>query len=260
MGRITLEQLFSLKGKVALVTGGARGIGKGVAEHLAAVGADIVIIDILLDAAQETADEFAKEYGVRACALYCDVTDPQSVEECIEKAANNMGTLDLLFNNAGIGMHKHCLEVTPEDWKKVNDVNYNGVFYVATTFARYLVKNNKKGVIVSTASMSGSIVNVPQEQVAYNSSKAAVIHMTHSLAVELAQYGIRVNCISPGYMHSPILDQRPKERLDFWCERIPLKRIGYPKDLATGVIYLMADSSAYTTGCNLVIDGGYTLL
>ena len=260
MGNITLEQLFSLKGKVALVTGGARGIGKGVAEHLAAVGADIVIVDVLLEAAQETAAEFARDYGVRSCALYCDVTDPQNVEACIEKAAAEMGTLDLLFNNAGIGMHKHCLDVTPEDWKKVNDVNYNGVFYVATAFARYLVRNKKKGAIVSTASMSGSIVNVPQEQVAYNSSKAAVIHMTHSLAVELAQYGIRVNCISPGYMHSPILDQRPKERLDFWCERIPLNRIGYPKDLATGVTYLMADSAAYTTGCNLVIDGGYTLL
>ena len=259
MGKITLEQLFSLKGKVALVTGGARGIGKGVAEHLAAVGADLVIVDVLLEAAQQTADEFHADYGVRTLALYCDVTDPAAVEACVQEAGDKMGTLDLLFNNAGIGMHKHCLEVTPEDWKKINDVNYNGVFYVATAFARYLVKNNKGGSIVSTASMSGSIVNVPQEQVAYNASKAGVIHMTHSLAVELARYGIRVNCISPGYMHSPVLDQRPKERLDFWRERIPLKRIGYPKDLATGVIYLMADSAAYTTGCNLIIDGGYTL-
>ena len=259
MSKITLEDLFSLKVKVAMVTGGARGIGKGVAEHLAAVGADIVILDVLLDAALITAQEFNETYGVRTLAMYCDVTDPDSVEKCIREAAGQMGTLDLLFNNAGIGMHKHCLEVTPEDWKKINDVNYNGVFYVATAFARYLVSNKKGGSIVNTASMSGSIVNVPQEQVAYNASKAGVIHMTHSLAVELARYGIRVNCISPGYMHSPVLDQRPQERLDFWCERIPLHRIGYPKDLATGVIYLMADSAAYTTGCNLIIDGGYTL-
>lgn len=171
-----------------------------------------------------------------------------------------MGTLDILFNNAGIGMHKHCLEVTPEDWKRVNDVNYNGVFYVATAFARFLVSQNKGGSIINTASMSALIVNVPQEQIAYNSSKAGVVQMTHSLAVELARYGIRVNSISPGSIFTEMTAKRPKELRDFWCSRIPLGRMGTPEELATGVIYLASDSAGYTTGCNLVMDGGYTII
>ena len=156
-------------------------------------------------------------------------------------------------------MHKHCLEVTPEDWLKVNDVNYNGVFYVATAFARYLVAHEKGGSIVNTASMSATIINTPQEQIAYNSSKAGVVHMTHTLACELARYNIRVNCISPGYMQTPMTAKRPQELKDYWCERIPMGHMGVPDNLATGVIYLMSDSAAYTTGCNLIMDGGYTL-
>lgn len=257
--KLSLESMFSLKGKVCIITGGARGLGKGIGEYIAAAGADIVIVDVLQELAEETAKEFANNYGIRALAVACDITNPGEVENTVAFIGEKMGTMDLLFNNAGIGMHKHCLDVTPEDWKKVSDVNYNGTFYFSTAFARYLRAHGKGGSIVSTASMSGIIVNTPQEQVAYNSSKAAVIQMTRSLAVELAKYGIRVNSISPGYMHSPILDQRPQELIDFWCERIPLGRIGCAKDLATGVIYLMADSAAYTTGCNLIIDGGYTV-
>jgi sorbose reductase len=258
--RITIQQLFSLEQKVVLVTGGASGIGKIVSEHLAAVGANIVIFDVQQEKAEIVAKNIADMYGVNTLAMTCDVTDPDKVEKCINISAEKMGTLDVLFNNAGIGMHKFCLDVTPDDWKKVNDVNYNGVFYVATAFARFLVKNKKPGSIINTASMSGTIVNVPQEQVAYNSSKAGVIQMTRSMSVELAHFGIRVNSISPGYMKSEMTAQRPQELRDFWNTRIPLGRMGTPKELATAVIYLAADSSSYTTGSNIIIDGGYTVL
>ena len=260
MDKITLEQLFSLKGKSALVTGGASGIGKIVSEHLAAVGANIVIFDIQAEKAAAVAENIANIYGVKTLSMVCNVVDPESVERSVSQAMDQMENLDILFNNAGTGMHKSCLEVSPDDWKKVNDVNYNGVFYVAAAFARHLVKQGRTGSIINTASMSGLIVNVPQAQVAYNSSKAGVIQMTRSMAVELATHGIRVNSISPGYMKSEMTAQRPKELKDFWNARIPMGRMGTPYELATAVIYLAADSSSYTTGSNIIIDGGYTVL
>lgn len=260
MEKMTLEGMFSLKNKTALVTGGASGIGKVVSGYLAAAGADIMLFDIQLEKAEEVAAEIAALYGVRAHAMACDVSNAEEVESCIQSAAEQMGTLDILFNNAGIGMHKSCLEVSAEDWAKVNAVNYNGVFYMATAFARYLVREGKGGSIINTASMSALIVNVPQEQIAYNSSKAGVVHMTKTLAVELAKYNIRVNCISPGYMFSEMTAKRPQSLRDFWCERIPVGRMGTPKELGSAVVYLAADSASYTTGCNLVMDGGYTVI
>lgn len=260
MDKFTLEQLFSLKGKAALVTGGASGIGKIVSGYLAAAGAGLVIFDVQLEKAAAVADEIMQTYGVKTLALACDVSDPDQVEACIGQAMAEMKNLCVLFNNAGTGMHKSCLEVTAADWKKVNDVNYNGVFYVASAFARQLVQRGLPGSIINTASMSGLVVNVPQQQVAYNSSKAGVIQMTRSLAVELARHQIRVNSISPGYMMSEMTAQRPQELKDFWNARIPLGRMGTPHELATAIIYLAADTSSYTTGSNIIIDGGYTVL
>lgn len=260
MDRITLEQLFSLKGKAALVTGGASGIGKIVSEYLAAAGADIVIFDIQIEKAAAIAEDLAHTYGVKSLAMACDVSDPDCVETSVGQAMDQMENLAILFNNAGIGMHKSCLEVTAEDWKKVNDVNYNGVFYMAAAFARQLVSRARPGSIINTASMSGLVVNVPQMQIAYNASKAGVIQMTRSMAVELARHGIRVNSISPGYMKSEMTAQRPQELKDFWNARIPMGRMGTPHELATAIIYLSADSSSYTTGSNIIIDGGYTVL
>ena len=260
MERITLEQMCSLKGTVALVTGAVGSIGREVSMHLAGAGADSVIVDLNMEPMEPFAKELAECYGVRTLAVRCDVTDAQDVENCVKEAGEKMGTLDILFNNAVIGMHKSCLEVSEQDWKKINDVNYNGVFYMATAFARFLISQNKGGSIINTASMSGVVVNVPQEQIAYNSSKAGVIQMTHSLAMELAKYGIRVNSISPGYMASAMTAKRPQELRDYWCARIPMGRMGTPKEISTGVLYLAADSASYTTGCNLIMDGGYTII
>ncbi len=249
---------FSLAGKTAIVTGGYRGIGRAVAEGMAEAGADIVIWD-LLDAAG-VADEIAKKYGVRACYVPCDVTNPERVEQAIAESASLTRTLDILFNNAGIGPHKDALEVTPGEWKKVLDVNLNGIFYVATAFARYLVKENKGGSIINTASMSGLIVNVPQQQASYNASKAAVIHLTRTLAVEWAGKGIRVNSISPGYIATDLIREVRSDWKEEWVSMIPFGRMGRPDELCGAVIYLASDAASYTSGCNIVIDGCYTLL
>ena len=166
------HDLFTLKNKVAIVTGGNQGIGKVVAGYLADAGADIVIWD--LNDATAVANEIAAEYGVRAAALQVDVTDPAAVDEAIAKSAEIMGTLDLLFNNAGICLHKNALDVAPEEWLKIINVNLNGVFFVAQAFGKYLVANKKTGNIVNTASMSGTIVNIPKGQASYNSSKKTI--------------------------------------------------------------------------------------
>jgi len=252
------NNLFSLQGKVALITGGKQGIGKVVAGYLAAAGADIVIFD--LAEANDVATEIATEYGVKASSYVCDVTNPQDVADKIQQAASEMGTLDLLFNNAGICLHKEALDCTPSEWSKVIDVNLNGVFYVAQAFARFLVANQKTGNIVNTASMSGSIVNIPQCQASYNASKAGVVHLTKSLAVELAPKGIRMNSISPGYIRTEMTGTVRQDWQDTWVEMIPFKRMGTPEELAGAVIYLLSEASTYTSGADMIIDGCFTIV
>lgn len=250
------HDLFTLRGKVAVVTGGYQGIGKVVAGYLADAGADVAIFD-LADASAVAAG-IAREYGVRAKAYICDVTNPEAVRASIAAAAADFGGLDALFNNAGICIHEDALDVTPEKWLKVIDVNLNGVFYVAREFARHLVESGHTGSIVNTASMSGSIVNVPQGQASYNASKAAVKHLTKSLAVEWAKKGIRVNSISPGYIRTEMTGNVRQDWQDLWVSSIPFGRMGTPEELAGAVIYLLSDASSYTSGHDLVIDGCFT--
>ncbi|EBX5888111.1 short-chain dehydrogenase [Salmonella enterica subsp. enterica] len=250
--------IFSLKNKVTIVTGGAQGIGKIVSSFLAAAGSDIAIFDIA--DASDVIDDLRKKFGVKAHAYQCDVTDPDNVTHCVETAARDMGTLDLLFNNAGICYHKDALLCAPEEWKKVIDVNLNGIFFVAQAFSRFLINQNKTGNIVNTASMSGTIVNIPQCQASYNSSKAAVVHLTKSLAVELASKGIRVNSISPGYIKTEMTGTVRQDWQDFWIDSIPFKRMGTPEELAGAVIYLLSEASTYTSGADLIIDGCFTTI
>ena len=197
---------------------------------------------------------------MRAKAYVCNVTDPDDVQKNIYAVANDFGTMDLLFNNAGICLHKPALECEPNDWLKVIDVNLNGIFFVAQAFARYLVKNNKKGNIVNTASMSANIVNVPQGQASYNASKAGVKHLTKSLAVEWVDKGIRVNCISPGYIRTAITGDSNPDWQKLWIEASPYKRMGVPEELAGAVIYLLSDASTFTSGSEMIIDGCFTVI
>ena len=253
-----LEKLFSLKDKVAIITGGARGIGKCAACNMAAVGADIVIFDILDELADKTAREISAEHGVRTASYHCDVTKASDVKEKINEAANKMGALDLLFNNAGIVINTPAIDVSPEEWNQVVNVNLNGVFYVAQAFGAWLIAHNRKGSIVNTASMSASIVNIPQPQASYNATKAAVRHLTKSLAVEWINKGIRVNSISPGYIETELSASVREDYRKSWAAQIPCGRMGKPEELAGAIIYLFADSSSYTTGCDIIIDGSFT--
>ena len=250
------NDIFSLKGKVALITGGNQGIGKVVSRYLADAGADIVILD--LNDASAVAESVAREFGVRARAYVCDVTRQADVGAVVAEAAEAMGTLDVLFNNAGVVFHKAALDLLPGEWENVLNVNLNGVFYVAHAFANYLVAHGKGGSVINTASMSGTIVNYPQEQASYNASKAAVVQLTKSLAVERAPKGIRVNCISPGYIATEMLQFIRQDWKDYWTSIIPFRRFGTPEELAGAVIYLASDASTYTSGSDIIIDGCFT--
>lgn len=251
---------FSLKGKKIIVTGGAQGIGKAVAQAMADDGADIGIFDLKLDTARQVAGEIAQTYGTQARAYACDVTKEEQVAAAIQAFVADFGTLDGVFNNAGVCMHKGALEVSNADWNKVANVNLNGVFLVAREAAKQFIREGKKGSIVNTASMSATIVNIPQKQCSYNATKAGVVHMTKSLAVEWAQYGIRVNCISPGYIWTEMTASTEETMRETWIKMIPFGRMGTPDELAGGVIYLMSDAATYTSGADLIMDGCFTVV
>ncbi len=251
-----IRDLFSLENKLAVITGGNQGIGKVVARYLAGAGADVALLDV--KDATEVAEAIESEYGVSASSYICDVTDSDAVDSTLNLITEEMGCPDILFNNAGIVYQKECIDLDNSEWDKVINVNLNGVFYVARAFARLLKAAGKGGSVINTASMSGLIVNTPQPQASYNATKAAVIQLTKSLAIEWIDLGIRVNCISPGYIKTELVDSIRKDWQEYWLGLIPMKRMGTPEELAGAVIYLASDASSYTTASNIVIDGGFT--
>jgi NAD(P)-dependent dehydrogenase (short-subunit alcohol dehydrogenase family) len=248
-----LDDLFSLKGKAAIVTGGGRGIGQAVACGLAKAGAEVAIIS--RSGAEETVALIEKAGG-KAYSLIADVTNEKAVDNALAVVLNRSGRLDIVFNNAGVCIHETALKASIADWRSVIDTNLTGEYIVARAAGRVMIERRIKGSIINMASMSGSIVNIPQWQASYNVSKAGIIHMTRSLAIEWAGYGIRVNSLSPGYIETP-LTAVPQEVKETWMRLVPFHRMGKPEELVGAVLYLAANSSTYTTGSDLIIDGGY---
>ena len=245
---------FMLTGKKAVVTGGARGIGFEVAKGFAEVGADIAIIDII-DAGEAVAD--LRKIGVKAMSIKADVTSETEVNAAFDAIIKEFGAVDVLFNNAGICINEDADKMSyVEQWRKVVRIDLDAVFLVASTAACHMLKQGK-GSIINTASMSGHIVNYPQPQCGYNAAKAGVIHLTKSMGVEWAKKGVRVNSISPGYINTPMTVGAPREWQDFWWTITPMGRIGEPEELVGAVIYLASDASTYTTGCDIIVDGGF---
>jgi NAD(P)-dependent dehydrogenase (short-subunit alcohol dehydrogenase family) len=249
-----LDDLFGLKGKIAVVTGGGRGIGQVVAEGLAKAGAEIAIIS------RTGADETVKNIeaaGGRAYSLRADVTKENEVDTAFADVLKRSGAVDIVFNNAGICIHKSTLEASIAEWREVIDINLTGEYIVARAAGKIMIERGIKGSIINMASMSGTIVNVPQWQASYNASKAALIHLTRSLAVEWSPYGIRVNSLSPGYIATPMSVDTPQELKDAWMPLIPNHRMGKPEELIGAVIYLASAESGYTNGSDLIVDGAY---
>ena len=184
-----------------------------------------------------------------------DVTKPAECKELIDTAVREFGGIDVLICNAGISINVPAEEMTYEQWRKVIDINLTGVFLTATAAGRYMIRQGG-GSIINTASMSGHIVNIPQPQVAYNASKAGVIMLTKSLAVEWADKNVRVNSISPGYIMTDLI--KGHELIPRWTELSPLGRMGKPEELQGVALYLASDASTFTTGADFMADGAYT--
>jgi len=252
-----LEKMFGLKNKVAIVTGGSQGIGQVVACGLAKAGAKVVIIS--RTRGNETVDMIVNEGG-SAYWIPTDVTIEESVESAFAEIFKRSGSIDIVFNNVGICLHDSSLEVKIADFRKILDINITGEFIVARAAGKIMVEHGIHGSIINTSSMSGSIVNIPQWQCSYNASKAAVIHMTRSLAVEWVDYHIRVNCLSPGYIETENSVNIPQILKDKWNSLIPIHRTAKPEELIPAVLYLACDASSYTTGSEVVVDGAYTCI
>ncbi len=248
---------FSMKGKNLLVTGGARGIGRAVAEGFADAGASLGIADIDLDQTEAAAKEIAATHGVETLTIRCDVTDQAQVVQMVDKFAGRFGRIDVLFNNAGICINNNAELMTAEQWHRVMDININGIFYVAQEVGKRMIAQGG-GSIVNTASMAATMVVWPQPQVAYNASKGAVVMLTKSMAAEWAKYHIRVNCISPGYTRTELTDAIRKDWRDYWTSVIPMGRMAEVDELVGAVLYLASDAATYTTGTDLIVDGGTT--
>ncbi len=248
-----------LDGKKGFVTGGARGIGKSVALALCEAGADIAIVDMDLDEAQKTAQWLSGKTGRQCFAVKTDVTDQADVNRMIDRVLEAYGRIDIAFCNAGICINVPAEEMTLEQWNKVVNVNLTGVFLTAQAAGRVMLGQGS-GSIINTASMSGHIVNVPQPQCAYNASKAGVIQLTKSFAVEWATRGVRVNSISPGYIGTELILAAPhlKALIEEWNKIAPMRRLGKPEELQAVVVYLAGDMSSFTTGSDFVVDGAFT--
>ena len=252
-------EMFRLDGKVALVTGGAQAIGLACVDALSEAGARVVIADTNPATAEESRDRLrAKGRDVEMTVM--DVTDSARVDAVADEVMARYGRIDVLVNNAGIARSETPAEtVTDEHWLNVIDVNLNGTFWCCRAFGKLMLAAGS-GSIVNIGSMSGFIVNKPQEQAFYNASKAAVHHLTKSLAAEWGARGVRVNAVAPTYINTPLnafVLKRP-EMYDAWISGTPMARMGEVHEIASVVLLLAGEAASLMTGSVVVVDGGYT--
>ena len=249
-----------LVGKVALVTGAGSGIGRASAQALAGAGASVILLGRRKANIREAASEIESAEG-RAIYAPCDVTERAQVAEAVKLGLHTFGHIDILVNSAGINTKRRgVLDIALEDWDRVVEINMKGSFMCAQEEGKVMIKQ-EYGKIVFTSSISGNIINKPQYQISMSVSKAGIQHLTRCLAAEWAQYGIRVNCISPGYIYTTALDAPDlKPNIPMWTELTPVGRLGKVEDLQGAVVFLSSDVSDFMTGQNLKIDGGYTLM
>jgi len=255
-----MKNLFDLKNKIALVTGGGSGLGRSAAIALANAGAKVIIADINIQAANSTKEDISKDNS--NLSLKVDVSNSSDVKVMVDEVIKKYKKIDILVNSAGIGNRIPAENMSEEAWDNIINVNLKGTFLCNQYVGRIMIKQ-KSGSIVNIASASGIVVDKGLDGLsAYCASKAGVILLTKDLAMEWTKYNIRVNCISPGAMKTPLtLKTRTKTDQTSYREiidSIPMKRYGEPEELDGAVIFLASNASSYVTGCNLIIDGGYT--
>jgi NAD(P)-dependent dehydrogenase (short-subunit alcohol dehydrogenase family) len=249
-----------LDGRVAVVTGAGQGIGAACAEALGEAGATVVVTDMAADRIETTVADLKKR-GFRAHGAALDVTRSKDVDEVAARIVKEHGRVDVLVNNAGVARSDVRAEDTTDDhWRFHMDVNVDGLFWCCRAFGREMLARGS-GSIVNIGSMSGFIVNKPQPQAFYNASKAAVHHLTRSLAAEWGARGVRVNAVAPTYIETPLtafgMNESP-EMYKTWLEMTPMGRVGQPDEIASVVLFLASDAASLMTGAIVLADGGYT--
>jgi NAD(P)-dependent dehydrogenase (short-subunit alcohol dehydrogenase family) len=253
---MSVEQ-FRLEGKSALITGGSKGLGRAIADALAGAGANVCLISRHLKEAQAAADQIQAATGQRATALEADVSDSDQVNAMVERAVASLGHLDILINNAGTNVRNNIVDYTDEDWQRVLHTNLSSAFYCCRAVGPHLIERGW-GRVVNLASIM-ALTSLPG-RVAYASTKAGLIGMTKTLALEWAPHGITVNALCPGpfatEMNLPLLEN-PEIR-EQWTSRIPLGRWGNVEEVGAAALYLCSEPAAFVTGHTLYIDGGWT--
>ena len=244
-----------LEGRVALVTGGARGIGRAICEKLASEGAKIAMVDIMLDVAEKTAEEFNAQ-GFEAMAIQANVAVPEDADKAIAAVVEKYGKLDILVNNAGITKDTLMLKMTEKEWDAVLAVNLKGTFNF-TKAATKVMMRARYGKIVNIASVVGRMGNIGQAN--YSASKAGVIALTKTTAREFGSRNITANAIAPGYIQTDMTEKLPQAARDAFLVNIPLKRAGLPADVANAVCFFCSDESAYITGQVMNVCGGFLM-
>lgn len=253
---------FNLEGEVALITGGAQGIGKSFAHTLGEAGAKIIIADIQKEKGDSLVDElFGK--GMDAFFIESDISKRENIRVMIEEAVKRWGKLTIAINNAGVGGWANAEDMTEDHWDHILNINLRSLMFCCQFEAKAMIPQGY-GKIINMSSVSAHVVLRPQNQAAYNVSKAGVFHLTRTLAGEWAKYGIRVNSLSPGYTRTEMLENLletddGKKLVSFWSEQIPLGRLASLEDLQGAILFLASGASDYMTGADIVIDGGYSV-
>lgn len=253
--------MFSLKDKVAVVTGGSIGLGAQIAEALAEAGASVVITARRVERCESLAGELKEKYGVSSLAVGCDVSKFEDCKVLVQKTVDSLGRLDILVNNAGITWAADAMDYPLDKWEEIIATNLTGVFQLSMLAAR-VMKEQKRGKIINISSLAGLGGTLPEAQntVAYNVSKGGLITLTKDLAVKWARYGIYVNAIAPGFFPTHMSSKLLEKNKHLVLPRIPLNRLGGENDLKGAVVFLSSSASDYITGHCLVVDGGMTAL
>ena len=245
--------MFDLTGKTALVTGATGGIGGQIAKDLAANGAEVIITG----RNEAALNELAKELGAKTKIVVCDLSKQSEVETLIAKAEEKAGKVDILINNAGLTKDTLMMRMKPEDWDEVLNVNLKAAFILSKDAVRGMIKR-RFGRIISIASIVGVVGNAGQAN--YAASKAGLIAMSKSLALEVASRGITVNCIAPGFIATKMTDAIPEAARNALIAKIPAVRLGLPSDIAAAALFLSSDEASYITGQTLHINGGMAMI
>tara|TARA_E500000305_G_C4002457_1_gene228133 strand:- start:664 stop:1464 length:801 start_codon:yes stop_codon:yes gene_type:complete len=255
-----LGRLESLQGQSALLLGGHGELAHAMAAALADRGANIVLAARKLEKCQSLADTIAETFGVRTLALQCDIGNEESIVKAVATCVGELGSIDILLNNAGASWSSPAEELPLAGWQKVMDVNLTGSFLAAREAGRYMLEAGK-GAIIFIASTGAFTSFTPDmaQIVPYTTSKAGLVHLTRDLAAQWASRGVRVNAIAPGQVRSGMTLTVPEDRIEVMRENIPMQRLGYPAEFAAAAAFLASDAASYMTGQTLIIDGGLTL-